>query len=317
MDRIIDCTEAASAGIETMLDQLDFTKKAFEEKGGKAGNLRFLLTFAYLMGVILCAVWGMMYDKMSITSTDGELGVTVTIVASVSSALFFGILILKNLVEVKYYKVIFRGEHNIAKISRHLQKVQRKSLEFQNLLNNGEIPIDSTIELGEDVSVSIDGIKKKIQSLEKGKSEKINETLSVVYYVAAISVGAFFILYMQNDIVNAVYTMIADMGVEAETASSVAEAFYGTCAAVAIFGGPIFAKYYFEKIQLVDLNERLIFLIAGSGVLAFIAVMITVGLVAAIIALVWLIVKTIVSIVIFIVAVIFIIAIIAGLLGGG
>ena len=53
MDRIIDCTEAASAGIETMLDQLDFTKKAFEEKGGKAGNLRFLLTFAYLMAIQL------------------------------------------------------------------------------------------------------------------------------------------------------------------------------------------------------------------------------------------------------------------------
>lgn len=317
MDKIVNCADAAFDGIEITLDQLEVVKKALEEKKGyNSRALRIFLTIVYSVGVVACVIWALMYKEISLTPMDANFGYFVIITAGASNALFFAILIVGNLIEAKYYKTIFVGERNVARMNRHLQKVKKECSDYYGLLDTESSTINYSIELGEDISASIESTKTKIEALEKRKSNVINGLISFVYYVAAIAVGAFIILFIQSGFRNALYDMIISFGADSETASSCAEGIYWVCALCAI-AGPIFARYYFEGIKLVELKDSLIFLIAGSGIAAFIAAVIAAGLIAGVIALVWLIIQAILAILAAIFAIIVIIAIIAGLLSGG
>lgn len=318
MDRIVNCTDAASEGIETTLAQLEVVKKALEEKkGDNSRTLRICLTIIYLVGLVLCVIWALMYREISFALADASFGHVVTITAGASSALFFAILILRNLIEAKYYKTIYVGEHNVERINHRLYEIKNECSNYYGLLSNENKRIDCTIDLGEDLAASIESAKAQIESLEKGKLKVMGRLLTFVYYVSAISVGLFINLFIQNAFSSTLCDMIIGFGVDSKSASFWTTSIYGICVFIAVIAGPILSKYYFEVIKLIPLKDCLIFLIAGSGIGAFIIVIISLGLVVAIVALVVSIVRAMLSFVLGIIGIVFIIAIIAGLLSGG
>ena len=111
--------------------------------------------------------------------------------------------------------------------------------------------------------------------------------------------------------------IITNFGGDFEAAEAWAKGIYIACASISIIGGPIFAWCFFEKIIMVELRERLIFLVMGSGILAFIACVIATGVIAGIIALIWALIKLIWEILKWILIGVLVIGIIGGMLSGG
>ena len=135
--------------------------------------------------------------------------------------------------------------------------------------------------------------------------------------MAAVAVGTFIIIFMKNGFSSMLSSIITKFGGDFMTAASWAKGIYILCALIAIFVGPIFAWCFFEKIIMVELRERLIFLVMGSGILAFIACVIAVGVIAGIIALIWALIKLIWEILKWILIGALVIGIIGGMISGG
>ncbi len=318
MNIIVDCREEASNLIDDMIEQFVGVSKDLEaKKGNNSRFLRILQNVVYMAGIVACIVWAFIYKEISLVPVDTDFGYFVIITAATSSALFLAILVLRNLIEARYYKTIYDGEVFVAKTTRHLKKIKGKCTTYYDLLSDSNHYIDCNIELGEDLDRSINSTKEKIEALEKGKSKVLGGLLSAVYYVAAISVGGFILLYIQMPFREWLADAIWSFGVESGDASSWAEGIFGFCALFAVALGPFFAKNYFNRIKLVTLNDTLIFLIATSTIVAFIVAIIAVAIIAGVIALVVVIVQAILAIIAAIIGIIIVIAIIAGLLSGG
>ena len=157
----------------------------------------------------------------------------------------------------------------------------------------------------------------EIKKVKIDKANKVDNFLVFTYFVAAVAVGAFIILLMQNGFRSMLSSIITKFGGDFMTAASLAKGIYTFCALIAIFVGPIFAWRFFEKIIMVELRERLIFLVMGSGILAFIACVIAVGVIAGIIALIWVLIKLIWEILKWILIGALVIGIIGGMISGG
>lgn len=318
MNRIVDYRSEASTSIASMTRQLEGISKVLnEKKGNNSRGLRIFLNIIYIAGVMACITWGLLYKDISLAHIDVDFGYFVIIMSAGSSAVFFSLLLLRNLLDARYYKTVYDEEVSIAKITRHLEKVKSESSKYYGLLSDSNGYIDYTIELGEDLDRSIDSTKSRLDSLEKGKSNVIGGILSAVYYVSAISVGAFIMLLIQNAFTGGLASIIVSFGAKSDVAKSWSDGIYSLCSILAVFLGPILTKYYFNSIKLKTLNDTLIFLIAGSTVVAFIIEIIAVGIIAGVIALIVVIVQTILAILAAIFGVLIIIAIVLGLLNGG
>lgn len=318
MNKIVDCRGDASNVIDDMTQQLVHVSRALEEKKGNNSRfLRIFLNIVYMVGVVACVVWVSRYKEISLAPVDTDFGYFVIITAATSSALFLAILIFRNLMEAKYYKIIYEGEVFATKTTRHLEKIKDRCTNYYYLLSDQNQYIDCNIELGEDLDDSINSTKSKIEALEKGKSNVIGGFLVAVYYVAAISVGGFILLYIQMMFREWLADAIVSFGVESSAANSWAEGIFCVCALAATVLGPILARSYFTQVKLVTLNDTLIFLIATSAIAAFIVAIIAVAIIAGVIALVVVIVQAILAILAAIIGIIIVIAIIVGLLSGG
>lgn len=294
MGKMINCISAASTGIETSLKQLEEVEMTLEEKkGSNSIVLRNFLMIVYFVGLILCVIWALMYRNISLAPVNESFGFFITISAGASCALFFVILLLRKLLEAKYYRIIYKGLHKIERIRKHIYKVRNSCFYYNELLSKENSKFDHYIELGEDVSAFIGSTSNEINSLEKGKADSVNGFLIFMYYVAAFSVGAFILLFIQNNFRNMLYDIITNFVSEPETIDLWTRNVYIGCTIIAVFVGPIFSRFFFDKIKILQLRDSLIFLIAGSSILAFVALVIAVALIAGIVALVWVIIKAV------------------------
>ena len=318
MDKIEKCINESSTAIDEYLGSLNELAVSLDQKKGSDSiALRTFLLIVYSIGMILCIIWTFMYKKISLDPVDESLGTFVTIAASGSSAVFFFILIIRKLLDAKGLKLIQKGRNNVSKKIARLNNVRHSSSTFVTLMNGSNENLDYYIDLGEDLPSFIATTDYEIKKVKIDKANKVDKFLVFTYFVAAVAVGAFIILLMQNGFRSMLSSIITKFGGDFMTATSLAKGIYTFCALIAIFVGPIFAWRFFEKIIMVELRERLIFLVMGSGILAFIACVIAVGVIAGIIALIWALIKLIWEILKWILIGALVIGIIGGMISGG
>mgnify|MGYP004532329697 FL=1 len=317
MDEIEKCVNESSTAIDKYLNSLrELAVSLDEKKGSDSIALRIFLLIVYSIGMILCIIWTFMYKKISLDPVDESLGTFVTIAASGSSAVFFLILIIRKLLDAKGLKLIQKGRNNVSKKIARLNNVRHSSSTFVTLMNGSNKNLDYYIDLGEDLPSFIATTDYEIKKVKIDKANKVDNFLVFTYFVAAVAVGAFIILFMQNGFRNMLSGIITNFGDDFEAAEAWAKGIYIACASISIIGGPIFAWCFFEKIKMIELRERLVFLIAFSTIAAFIAIVIVVAVIAGIVALVCFVVGSILTILATIAIIAIIGAIIFAALGG-
>lgn len=315
MNKVINCSGEAIESIDRALERIQELKKVLEEKRGDSLGIKYVLSsLLYMVGMIVCIYLTLMYKQVVLAPFDELTGYIIVIIAGFSSTLFLGVLLLRNLLEGKYYKVIFDSEQKVNYLTGNLQQAKSVCENYFGLLDGNT---DHKIELGNNFYIEIDNIERQIMSLEKRKSVVISNVLTILYYVAAITVGAIFVLKTQDGVVNTIRNTIIAFNINVNDASSWAQDAFTLCSVAGILIGPFISKYYFEQIKLIPLTDGLVFLIAGSGFLGFIAALIVVGLAAVVIGLVCAAISFIVELLAGLIALLIIIAIIVGLFGGG
>lgn len=318
MNEIINCSDEAAENIEVALERIQELENVLAEKKGDNSKIkRLFLSAVYIVMMIGCIYLVLRHEQIDLAPFDKLTGCVIVIIAGSSSALFMALLLLNNLLEGKYYKVIFDGERKVNHIIRNLQNAKSICKSYYGLLDGSADSTDHTIELGDNIYIEIDNIERKIKSLEKGKFEIISNVLSALYYVAAITVGAMFVLMTQDGVVTMMQDTMLAINIAEKKALLWPKELYTLCAFVGIFVGPLILRYYFEKIKLIHLMDGLVFLIAGSGFIGFCAAFIAVGLIALVIGLVIGAISFIAELLAGLIALVIIIAIIFGLLNGG
>lgn len=316
MNKVINCSDEAIESIDRALERIQELKKALEEKRGDSLGIKYVLSsLLYMVGMIVCIYLTLMYKQVVLAPFDELTGYIIVIIAGFSSTLFLGVLLLRNFLEGKYYKVIFHSEQKVNYLTRNLQQAKIVCENYFGLLDGST---NHKIELGNNFYIEIDNIERQTMSLEKRKSVVISNVLTILYYVAAITVGAIFVLKIQDGVVNTIRNTIIALNINVnDAASSWAQDAFSLCSVAGVLIGPFISKYYFEQIKLIPLTDGLVFLIAGSGFLGFIAALIVVGLIAVVIGLVCAVVSFVVEMLAGLIALLIIIAIIVGLFGGG
>ncbi|MGN0496382.1 MAG: hypothetical protein ACI4GW_09185 [Lachnospiraceae bacterium] len=313
MNKIINCTRYALSNIEIGLRRVDFISKTLErKKEGNSHAKRLFLTGIYFIGIIAGICFTLMYKQISITPFDENMGIVVIFAAGIFTSLFFLLLFIRNLLEDKYYKVIYKGEKTLDHITKHLTNMKILCDSYYGLFNNNIKSLDYDIVLGVDIEMTLREIETQIISLEKRKTDGVKNLLVAVYYLAAIAVGTFLVLLMLR---------VADILIITPMFSGDVQnwiyAIYGICASIGVVGGPIFSRYYFEKIKLISLTDSLLFLIAFSGVMGFLATLLVAAIIVFAIVCVCVVLQAVIGLIFGIIAVVAIIAIVLGLLGGG
>lgn len=317
MDKIEKCINESSTAIDEYLDSLNELAVSLDQKKGSDSiALRFFLIIIYSIGMILCIIWAFMYKKISLSPLDESWGSFVTIAASVSSAIFFLILVIRKILDAKGVKLIQRGRHDISKKIARLNDVRYSSSTLETLTNGSNKNLDYYIDLGEDIASFIKTTDYEIKKVKIDKAKKVDGFLVFTYFVAAFAVGAFIILSLQNLFRSTLSDIITNYGDDFEAAEAWAKGIYIACASIAIIGGPIFAWCFFEKIKMIELRERLVLLIPSSAITAFIAIVIVAAVIAGIVALVCFIVGGILAILATVAIIAIIGAIIFAALGG-
>lgn len=317
MNRIINCSSYALVYIEDFLHQVEFLNETLEKKkGGNTQVKRGVISCVYLIGVVTSIYFSLMYNRISLALIDKNLGIIVILTAGISTALFFLLLLIRNLLETEYYKVIYDSIKLANMIAKHLTITKSLCDSYYGLQDNIS-SFDFNIELGEDVEKALRETELKIASLEKNKTENIKNMLVLLYYVAAFAVGAFLSLLMQSVIDTIIINLMIRFDFSVSDTQNWANIIFEICLFAGVFTGPIFARYYFEHIKQKSLTDSLLFLIAFSGVLGFFAFLAVVLTIALLIVIAWMIFKVVVTVIIGILLVVAVIAVLIGILDGG
>ena len=315
MSKVDICISEASAGIDKYLKELKELNVSLEKKKGSDSIvLRDFLIIVYFLGLVSCVIWATMFKRISLAPVNEGFGSFVTISAGVSSAIFFLTLIIRKLLDAKAFKMIQRGQRDISRKINRLNKVRNSCSNFERLIDDGNDKIDYVIDLGEDVPAFIGKTDDEINKVKIGKANSVDGFLIFMYFMAAFAVGAFIILYIQSGFRNMLGGILTKFNDAPGVSANWSKGVYTACSSIAIIGGPIFAWCYFDNILMIELRESLIFLIMGSSILAFIALVIAAAVIAGVIAGVIALVCVIVKVVLYILGGIAILAILVGII---
>jgi len=173
-----------------------------EKKGHKTKTGRSFFTVVYLVCFIVCAILTVNYLNMMFHSkSDNPLLITeagrgvIMILAGSSGILLFGLFLLKNLLNWKFYNVIFDSEKKVEELERILET----SRNWGDLLSGefaGDNSYDANIEMNDDFDMAINEVKNKLSSLEKGKQKVISCSTRLVFLLVMFSTGAMLGLFL-------------------------------------------------------------------------------------------------------------------------
>lgn len=307
MEKLINYSQYALSEIDSRLNQINVINKSLEEKRGNNSRIkRICLSLIYTAGMIVN-----LFLVLTLKSSS-----VVNVIAEVSMALFFLVLLIRNMLEIRYYRTIYNGMRKLKQISRDLMKNKEKCATYiESLVKNSEI--EGQIKFGIDVDITLGQIQEKIITLAKKKTKSVREILVGIYYIAAMAVGAALLLEIYNEIESSVIKFVCEFSVPESWAQTGFDIVYKICAICGIFIGPFFSFYYFEVIRLVELTDSLFFLIIGSSFCFFCISLIIIALVSLTIALVYGIVSLIIGVVSAILVFLFIVGIVVALVSGG
>ncbi|MBQ2873623.1 MAG: hypothetical protein IJE89_06480 [Bacilli bacterium] len=307
MEKLFNCFQYALSEIDSRLSQINIINKTLEEKKGNNSRIkRICLSMIYTAG--------MLFNLYLVVTMKSVFWVSV--IAEVSMVLFFLVLLIRNLLEDRYYRTIYNSECKLKQISRDLVKNKEKCATYRESLVISD-ESEKQINLGVDVDIIFKHIQEKIVTLTKRNTKTVREILICIYFVAAMSVGAIIMFEIYNKIDSSIIKFVCEFSVPESWAQTGFDIVYKICAICGIFIGPFFSFYYFEVIRLVELTDSLFFLIIGSSFCFFCISLVIIALVSLTIALVYGIVSLIIGVVSAILVFIFIVGIVVALVSGG